>query len=75
MNRLFQETQQNSLLNKIRQIMQNPVQAIMQSRMNIPQQYQNDPHGAVEYLIQSGQISQDDLNKAVQMAQNLGFKL
>lgn len=75
MNKLFQETQQNSLLNKIRQFMQNPVQAIMQSRMNIPQQYQNDPHGAVEYLIQSGQISQDDLNKAVQTAQKLGFKL
>lgn len=75
MNRLYQETQQNSLMSKLKQLINNPAQTIMQSKMSIPQQYQNDPHSAVEYLIQSGQISQDDLNKAIQTAQNLGIKL
>ena len=75
MNRLYQETQQTSLMSKLKQLINNPAQTIMQSKMSIPQQYQNDPHSAVEYLIQSGQISQDDLNKAIQTAQNLGIKL
>lgn len=75
MNRLYQETQQNSLMSRLKQFINNPAQTIMQSKMSIPQQYQNDPHSAVEYLIQSGQISQDDLNKAIQTAQNLGIKL
>jgi hypothetical protein len=36
--------------------MNNPAQYMMQHRLNIPQQYQNDPQGAIQYLMNSGQL-------------------
>lgn len=72
MNRLFQEMQQN---NKFFQFMCNPIQYLMQSRLNIPQEYQNDPKAAVDYLVKTGQIDQNTLNQAMSTAQNMGVKL
>ena len=66
MNQLYQETQSNNLMNRVQQIIQ---------KFNIPQQMQNDPHQIVDYLVQSGNISQDRLNQAIQMAQKMGIKL
>lgn len=66
MNKLYQETQNNSLMNKAQQLVQ---------QLNIPQQMQNDPHQIVDYLVSSGKISQDRLNQAIQMAQKMGIKL
>ena len=75
MNQLYQEAQQNTMQNKFNQFMQNPLQALMQSKLNVPQQYAQDPHGAVDYLVQSGQISQGKLNQVIQMANKMGIKL
>lgn len=66
MNKLYQETQQNNLMNKAQQIVQ---------QLNVPQQMQNNPHQIVDYLVQSGRISQDRLNQVMQMAQKMGLKL
>ena len=66
MNQLYQETQSNNLMNRVQQIIQ---------KFNIPQQMQNDPHQIVDYLVQSGNISQDRLNQAIQMAQKMGIKI
>ena len=66
MNKLFQETQSNSMANRIQQIIQ---------QFNIPQQMQNDPHQIVNYLVQSGKINQEAVNKAMQTAQQMGIKL
>lgn len=66
MNQLYQETQSNNLMNRVQQIIQ---------KFNIPQQIQNDPHQIVDYLVQSGSVSQDKLNQAIQMAQKMGIKL
>jgi polyhydroxyalkanoate synthesis regulator phasin len=66
MNKLFQETQSNNMANRIQQIIQ---------QFNIPQQMQNDPHQIVNYLVQSGKINQDAVNRAMQTAQQMGIKL
>lgn len=66
MNQLYQETQSNNMMNRLQQIIQ---------KFNIPQQMQNDPHQIVDYLVQNGNISQDRLNQAIQMAQKMGIKL
>lgn len=66
MNKLFQETQSNSLMNKAQQLVQ---------QLNVPQQMQNDPHQIVNYLVQSGKINQDAVNRAIQTAQQMGIKL
>lgn len=64
MNKLYQETQQNSLMNRVQQLQQ-----------GVPQEYRNNPKGFVDYLVQSGRVSQDRLNQVMQMAQKMGLKL
>ena len=66
MNKLFQETQNNSLLNKAQQLAK---------QLDVPQQMQNDPHQIVDFLIQNGKIPQAKLNWAMQIAQKMGIKL
>lgn len=66
MNKLFQEAQSNNLMNRAQQLVQ---------KLNVPQQMQNDPHQIVDFLVQSGKVNQEAVNKAVQMAQQLGFKV
>lgn len=66
MNRLYEETQNNNWLNNLKQAVQ---------KMNVPQDIQNNPHSIVDYLVQSGRVSQDRLNQAMQIAQNMGIKL
>ena len=66
MNRLYQETQQNNIINQAQQLVQ---------RLNIPQEMQNDPHQIVNYLVQSGRINQDAVNRAMQTAQRMGIKI
>lgn len=75
MNKLFQETQANSMTGKFNQFMQNPMQALMEKKFNIPQQYQNNPQQIANYLVQSGQVNQDTYNRVMQMANKLGVKL
>lgn len=66
MNKLYQETQNNSLMNKAQQLVQ---------QLNIPHEMQNDPHQIVNFLMHNGKISQDKLNWAMQTAQKMGVKL
>lgn len=66
MNKLYQETQQNSIMSRAQQLVQ---------QLNVPQQIQNDPHQIVDFLVQSGRINQEAVNKAMQMAQRMGIKL
>lgn len=66
MNKLYQETQNNSLMNKAHQLAQ---------QLNVPQNIQNDPHGIVDYLVQSGRVNQEAVNRAIQAAQRMGIKI
>lgn len=52
----------------------NKAQQLVQ-QLNVPQQMQNDPHQIVNYLVQSGKINQDAVNRAIQTAQQMGIKL
>lgn len=58
--------------------MSNPLYGQMQSRNNIFQRFQQfqrmlkgDPRQQVQQLLNSGRVSQDQYNKAVQMANQL----
>lgn len=76
-NRLYQQMQPNqpNPMNQFNTFMQNPIQFLMERKINIPQQFANDPHGAVQYMLNNGQMSQEQLNKLTQMAQKMGVKL
>ena len=74
-NPLFQEQMNNNIMGQLNTFIQNPIQFLTQRKINIPEQYSNDPHGAVQYLLNNGQMNQESLNKMMHMAQKMGIKL
>ena len=61
----------NQLLQGLNAIKANPMQFLMRRRLNFPQNISvNDPNAILNYLVQSGQISQQAVNNAYQMMQN-----
>ena len=56
-----------NLMGKFQQFRGNPMQFMAQNRLNIPQQYANDPNGAIQYLMDSGTMSQQQYNQLQQM--------
>lgn len=60
----------NQILGMLQQFKANPMQMLMQRRMNLPQNVPiNDPDAILNHLLQTGQISQQQINNAYQMAQ------
>lgn len=74
-NPLFNEQMNKGFMSQFNSFKQNPMQFLMQRRINIPQQFANDPHGAVQYLLNNGQMTQEQLNSLTQQAQKMGIKL
>lgn len=54
----------------LQQFKQNPMQFLMQRRLNVPQNMANDPNAIIQHLLSTGQVNQDQVNQAYQMAQN-----
>lgn len=60
----------NQMMGMLQQLKQNPMQFLMQRRMNIPQGIpMNDPQAILNYLVQTGQVTQEQINSAYQAAQ------
>lgn len=55
------------------QLKQNPLGLLRQAGFNVPANI-NDPNAIIQHLMNSGQISQEQMNKAQQMAQTFGIK-
>lgn len=62
----------NNLMQMISQFRMNPMGMLMQ-RFNIPQNIQN-PQDIVQHLLDSGQVTQDQVNNAMRMKNNPQFK-
>jgi cell fate (sporulation/competence/biofilm development) regulator YlbF (YheA/YmcA/DUF963 family) len=61
---------QNSL-GGFQQFMGNPIQFMASKKINIPQEYMNNPDDAIQYLMNTGKITQQDYNKANQLAKQI----
>ena len=60
----------NQMIGMLNQLKQNPMQFLMQRRLNLPQGMpMSDPQAILNHLVQTGQVSQQQLNQAYQMAQ------
>lgn len=57
----------NNIGNIFQMLNQNPMQMLMQ-RFNIPQGLSN-PQEIVNHLVKTGQVTQEQVNKAMQMSQ------
>lgn len=62
----------NSLSTMLQQLKANPVQFLMQRRFNIPASAASDPNAIIQHLVSSGQVSQDQINRAYQAVQRFG---
>ena len=49
-------------IGQFQQFMGNPMGFMMQNKLNIPQQYMNNPDNAIEYLLNSGKLDQQTYN-------------
>ena len=59
-----------NMMGMLNQLKSNPVQFALQRRFNVPANMSNDPSAIVNHLLQTGQITQDQVNRAYQqMAQ------
>lgn len=75
-NKLYEEEQSKSTPNGLfSRFMQNPMQALLASKYNIPQEYSNNPEQIINYLLNSGQITQQQLDSMVSRAQKMGVKI
>lgn len=59
------------MLGQFRGFMANPMQFMIQRKLNIPQQYMNDPNQTIQYLMNTGQLSQQQYDWAVKEAQKI----
>ena len=55
------------------QLKSNPMALLRQAGFNVPQNVSN-PQAIIQHLMNSGQVSQAQLNQAQQMARNFGLK-
>ena len=59
-----------NIMGMLQQLKANPMQILLQKRMNVPQGIpMNDPQAILNHLLQTGQVSQQQVNQAYQMAQ------
>jgi len=60
----------NNPMTMLQALKQNPMQFLMQRRFNLPENIpMNDPQAILNHLMQTGQINQQQINNAYQMAQ------
>lgn len=74
-SRLYAEQQNKGMADQFSNFMRNPLQFLVQKRINIPQEYANDPRGAVQYLLNSGQMSQQQFEQLRGQAAQMGVKV
>ena len=62
-----------NMLGQFRQFMGNPMGYVMQKNMGIPQEYMKNPDEAIQYLMNTGKLTQqqyNELNKTAKQIQN-----
>lgn len=62
---------QNPMVQMLQQLRANPVQVLMQRKMNIPSNIAGDPNAILQHLVSTGQITQEQVNAAYQQAGRL----
>lgn len=62
----------NNIMNMLQQLKANPAQ-MLSKRFNLPAQI-SDPNALLQHLVNSGQVTQQQIDAAYRQAQQLGFK-
>lgn len=59
----------NNMISMYQRFMQNPSQALMEAKFNVPQGMSN-PNDIIQHLLNTGQVSQSRVNQVMQMRNN-----
>lgn len=59
----------SNLMAMLQQFRANPMQMLLQQRLNVPGNIVNDPNAILNHLLSTGQVTQQQVNRAYQMAQ------
>lgn len=60
----------NNIFNVLQQLKQNPMK-VLSMRFNIPQNVNlNNPNDIIQYLLNTGQVSQNQVNQAMNLKNN-----
>lgn len=70
-NPLFGALGGNNMMQMLGQLKQNPLGLLQRAGFNVPANI-NNPQAIIQHLTQTGQINQNQLNQAQQMAQMFG---
>lgn len=73
MNPFFNAIGGSNIMRMLPQLKSNPLAMLRQAGFNVPANL-NNPQEIIQYMMNSGQISQQQLSQAQQMAQNFGIK-
>ena len=65
----------NPMENQFNMFMSNPFQFLLQRQINIPQEYANNPQGAIQYLMNTGKMSQQTFENLRSRATQMGATL
>lgn len=65
----------NPMKNQFDLFMKNPMQFLLQRKINIPQEYANNPQGAIQYLMNTGKMSQTTFENLRNQASQMGVNL
>lgn len=63
-----------NILGMFSKLTQNPLQTLVEAGLNVPTEMANNPEQIVQHLLNSGQISQNQVNQAVQMKDSPMFR-
>ena len=75
-NRLYEEQMSQGMTGMFGSFMKNPFQFILQKKgINIPGEYANNPQAAVQYLLNSGKMSPEQLEQLKSKASQMGVNL
>lgn len=71
MNSIKQGQSKDNLSSMFQNFRSNPMQFLLQQKLNIPQELGNNPQGIIQHLLDTGQMTQKQLNELQSFAQKL----
>lgn len=61
----------NNMMRQFNGFMGNPLQMMVQNKLNVPSNIQKNPSAILQYMMDNGMLSQSQLNQASKMAQQI----
>ena len=65
----------NNMQEQLRQLQANPKEFLQKAGMNVPEEMLGNPQAMVMHLMQTGQVKNPMMQRAMQMARQMGLRI